>query len=84
MIEAADDLEQRGLAGSVGPDDADQLARRDIERDLAVGDDAAEPLGDTRNCQHVHPNAGRRRHQRPSTGTRPWGAKRMMRIKATP
>ena len=46
MIEAADDLEQRGLARPVRPDDAHQLARRDLEGDLAVGDDAAESLGD--------------------------------------
>src|SRR5262249_34349520 len=35
-IEAADDLEQRRLAGAVRPDDADQLSGRHGEGDVAV------------------------------------------------
>ena len=33
--DAGDDLEQRRLAGAVGADEADRLARLDLERDVA-------------------------------------------------
>ena len=41
-IEAADAVEQRGLAGAVRPDQAADLAVADIERHAAECDDAAE------------------------------------------
>ena len=40
-----DEVEQRGLAGAVRPDEADDPALADIERDVAAGEHAAEPLG---------------------------------------
>src|SRR5213594_47284 len=42
VIEAADDLEERRLAGPVRADDADQLACLHLEGDVAVRRDAAE------------------------------------------
>ena len=41
-----DDVEERRLAGAVGPDDADDRALRDDEVDVADGDQAAEAAGD--------------------------------------
>ena len=45
-IGAGDDVEGRGLAGAVGADDADDLARRNLERKVGEGVDAAKQLGD--------------------------------------
>src|SRR5215510_11775989 len=53
-IEAADAFEKRALAGAARTDDADELARGDVERDAAVGGDAAEAL--------CHPTDGEERH----------------------
>src|SRR6266404_6123891 len=44
MHVAGDAVEERGLAGAVGTDEADDLARLDGERDLLVGEQAAEAL----------------------------------------
>ena len=44
--EARHDVEQRGLAGAVRPDHADDLAARDGERDAGERDDAAEAHAD--------------------------------------
>ena len=41
-VEPGDEIEQRGLAGAVRPDDADQLALGDGERQRVDGGDAAE------------------------------------------
>src|SRR5439155_22887508 len=43
---AGDEIEQRRLAGAVGADQTDDLAAADRDRDVAVGDEAAEPLPD--------------------------------------
>ena len=53
-LEAGDQIEERGLAGAVRPDDADQLARRHREGDAPVGHDAAEALGDVRDGEQAH------------------------------
>src|SRR5262245_39987512 len=42
-IKPAQAIEQRGLAGPVGADEAGDLARCHVERDVVEGDDAAEP-----------------------------------------
>ena len=42
LDEAADDVEQRRLAGAVGADDAEHLALRDLERDAVQRGDAAK------------------------------------------
>ncbi len=42
---AAGDAEQRGLAGAVGPDDAERLAFGEREVERARDDDGAEALG---------------------------------------
>ena len=44
--DAGDEIEQRRLAGTVRPDQTDDLAAADRDRDIAVGDEAAEPLPD--------------------------------------
>ena len=44
-VDAAQQREQRRLAGAVRADDAAQLAARDVEADVVGRDDAAEPLG---------------------------------------
>jgi hypothetical protein len=41
---AGDQVEQRGLAGAVGADDAEDFAFLDLEGDILVGADAAESL----------------------------------------
>ena len=67
--EAADQVEQRGLAGAVRTDDADDLALGDGERHVVDGADAAE-----RARQADRPRAPRRRRAGSSTaavGTRP-------------
>src|SRR6202043_4264917 len=45
----ADHVEERGLAGAVGPDDAADLARRDLQADLGNGFEAAEILAEVFN-----------------------------------
>src|SRR5688572_10299160 len=42
MVEAADDVEERGLAGAVRADDGDDLAARDLEADLRERGQRAE------------------------------------------
>src|SRR5439155_858725 len=81
VIEAADDLEERRLAGPVRADDADQLARLHLEGEVAVRGDAAEPLGDARDGEETHdvdPATGRRLNRSPNQGTSPWGANRII------
>ena len=65
-VEAADAVEERRLAGAVRPDDADELTGRDVERDAAVGGDAAEALGHAANAEQAHRSR--------SQPTSPWGA----------
>jgi hypothetical protein len=45
-VEARQAIEQGRLAGSVRPDQADDLTRLDIERDVVEGDDPAEANSD--------------------------------------
>ena len=51
-LEAGDQLEQRGLAGPVRPDDPEDLAGLGPERDPVVGDQAAEAPGQVRDLKH--------------------------------
>ncbi len=46
MLEPGDDPEQRGLAAAGGPQQRDELARREIERDVVQGNELAEGLAD--------------------------------------
>src|SRR5699024_1450356 len=62
------DVEQRGLAGAVGPDDRDEVALGQREVEAAQGDPLVdgvgeEPLGDPGELQHhaTPAAAGRRR-----------------------
>src|SRR5579863_8457512 len=61
-VEAADAIEQRGLAGTVRTDQAADLAIADIERHAAQGDDAAKAHRDVRNAEQRTGDFGR--HQR--------------------
>src|SRR5207244_25538 len=56
-IVAGDHVEERGLAGAVGPDDAEQVAGPHLHAHLAHGGEAAEALGDALEAQQ-----GRRAH----------------------
>ena len=53
-IDAVDDVEQRGLAGAVGPDDGEQLAAVDLEADAVDGHQAAEALGHVLEDEEGH------------------------------
>ena len=44
-LEAGDHAQHRGLAGARRPEQREELARADVERDVVDGDDCAEPLG---------------------------------------
>ena len=49
-------VEERGLAGAVGTDQADPLAFVDVDADVVERDDAGEPLGDVADleqCAHA-------------------------------
>ena len=59
-VEAADHVEQRGLARAVGPDDAADLAGADRQRDVVERLEPAEVLGD--------PGRSRRMAARPGAG----------------
>ena len=48
---ARDQIEQRRFAGAVRPDQADDFAAPDRDRDVAVGDEAAETLPDAAGFQ---------------------------------
>ena len=50
-VGARDNVEQRRLSGAVGADDADDLFRQDIQRNVVESVDAAERLGDRRQRQ---------------------------------
>src|SRR5207244_7311418 len=60
---AGDAVEERGLAGAVGTDEADDLARLDGERDLLVGEQAAEALRGGLDAQQRRHGSGRRRRR---------------------
>jgi hypothetical protein len=51
-IVAADQVKERGLARAVGPDDAQQIARADLEAHVAHGSEAAEALGHVLEAEH--------------------------------
>ena len=54
---AGDEMKHRGFAGAVRPDQAGDAAGRDIEGEVAHGDEAAERFSKTMDAQH---RAGRR------------------------
>ena len=62
-VEPAEAIEQRGLAGAVGPDQAEHLPRRKLERHAVERDDAAEADADVLDFQQ--------RLGKPSAGTDP-------------
>src|SRR2546428_200512 len=63
--QARDEIEDRGLAGAVGPDEADDTARLDLERAATAGAEAAEALlelgdGQPRRLGYFFSHAARR------------------------
>ena len=54
FVEALDAGQQRGLAGAVGADDAEDLAIGDVEADVVDGGEAAEATGDVGAGDGVH------------------------------
>ena len=60
---AADDLQQRRLARAVAPDDADRLAARDVEADVAQRPELAVVLA-ARAGEHLLQPVARRRVKR--------------------
>jgi hypothetical protein len=65
---AEHDPHRRGLAGAVGSDEAEELARRDGERDPVERDDVAVAAGEVGQLEHPARSTGRRRSA--TTGTR--------------
>ena len=53
-IKAGDGTQQGGLAAARRPQEADELALRDIERDVAEGGDVAEALVEVTDLQIAH------------------------------
>ncbi len=51
LVEPRDAVEERGLAGAVRADQADDAPGRDIEGDPVKGDDAAETHGNVLHAQ---------------------------------
>src|SRR6185437_877457 len=71
-IDAADAVEQRGLAGTVRPDQAADLPLPDIERDTVERDDAAEADNYAADLEHCRSEVSRRHgraHGRPARST---------------
>ena len=52
-VEAADDFDERGLAGAVVPEQAEHLAPLDVQVHLAQRGQGAEPFGDALDPQRV-------------------------------
>ena len=71
-VEPAGEVEQRGLAGAVGADDADEFALLETERNIVDREQAAEAALEMGNPQH---------HAVPS---RPCGRTRMSSSSTTP
>src|SRR5213079_3734501 len=63
--EAGDEVEERGLAGSVRPDDADQLAGSDGERDVMRRHDPAKALAQSLDLEQRTPRPAGRLRARP-------------------
>src|SRR5579872_5391689 len=60
--EARDHIEQGGLARSIGSDEAHHLTRRDLERDVIDGENAAEADRDVANTKRpTSPSGSSRR-----------------------
>ena len=55
-VEPADAVEQRRLAGAVGPDQAADAALLDLERRTVEGDDAPEPHHDPAHLEQAQPS----------------------------
>ena len=65
--EAVEDIEERGLAGAVRADDAEDLARAHVEAHIGQRLEAEERLGDP---AHVHERRARHRRRRGGGGGR--------------
>src|SRR5262249_24446790 len=85
-VDARHHVEQRGLAGSVGADQPDDLALGDRKVDAVERDEAAEAA---RQCcagkQRRHGDLGLHpgTYSRSGRGSRPWGRNRRIRMTST-
>ena len=83
-VEARDEVEHGGLAGPVGPDEPDDLARRDREIESVDGLQPAEALAepaDRKPRAHAGRPDGRRLRSQPMS---PFGRNEMTRIRISP
>src|SRR5216683_562833 len=90
--EAGEQVEERGLAGAVGAEDAGDLAGLEREGDVLHGGEAAEALGEALDLEErAHATASsarflrrpesRSRSQTQAGATRPFGRKNRMKIR---
>src|SRR5689334_5910273 len=79
---ATDAVDQRALAGAVGADQPQPLARRHVDLDGVERDETAEPLAHAGDLQqHAHGRARRRARTRPMM---PFGARTTNSTSSTP
>ena len=72
-----DHVDEHGLAGAIGADDADDLARRDGDIQVLGSDDGAETLVHLKNFEH-------QARDRLKIVSRPLGAKKMRSTSVAP
>src|SRR5262249_9424761 len=88
-VESGDHVEQRGLAGAVGPDDREDLTRPNLERDVVERGQSAEVAREPFDLQH-RPRRRRyavARHERVSNrrrARRPRGMKSTITTRTAP
>src|SRR5262245_64501618 len=81
---AGDQIEQRGLAGSVRPDHRENLALADLEAHAVDGGEPAEALTDFFNSKEAHGRRSVSRSVRASQGQMPDGLSTMITMRARP
>ena len=81
-IDAGDDVEQGRFAGTVGPDDRDDAAAGDLERQVVHGGNAAKVDAEPVDLEQAHDDL---QPKRPAIeGKMPWGRKIMISIIVRP
>src|ERR1043166_1081611 len=80
-VDPGEHVEERGLAGAVGADQAEDFPGRDLERHFAQRLHAAEALADPRRAEPAHEVSSR---LRTAEGSSPAGRNSMMSTSASP
>ena len=85
-LPAADDVEQRRLAGAVGPDQAVDAGQRDRQSHVVEGDNAAERLAQARGLKKAVMRSSRGAEATPQRGDTGYAARRIQgeRTRMTP